>query len=148
MPQSIRRFDLTSTFDVVQARQCAREMARDLGFGLTDQTRIATAVSDLARRALDSGVQGSVRFTVVTSGARRGLECTSVGGSKLGIASNPAQGGIFGGIERLVDEFETEPGIGEEVAVIMRKWLPQDLAEGLSKLGLASAPPVAPRASV
>ena len=40
---------IASEDDIVLARQRAREMARDLGFGLVDQSRIATAVSELAR---------------------------------------------------------------------------------------------------
>lgn len=48
--------------DVVIARQRARQAARLLGFGLQDQTRVATAVSELARRAYRAGEEGNVTF--------------------------------------------------------------------------------------
>ena len=125
---SMRRFELTNTLDVVEARQCAREMAHDLGFGLTDQTRFATAVSEIARRALDGGKFGTVRFAVVSKGGCRGLECTCVGGAVLRTPVNLATGGILGGVERLVDEYAVESGDGDDVAVVMRKWLHQEVA--------------------
>src|SRR3954463_5042362 len=37
--------------DVVEARQQAREIAAKLGFDANDQTRMATAVSEIARNA-------------------------------------------------------------------------------------------------
>ncbi len=122
MQADTRTFDLVNSFDVVQARQCAREMARDLGFGLTDQTRIATAVSEVARRVLDGRNRGSIRFAVVGSGPRRGLECVCLGGEELRAPPGPGSGGVIGGVERLVDDFAVEIGDGSEVAVVMRKW--------------------------
>ncbi len=38
--------------DIVILRSKAREMAAEIGFGLSDRTRVATAVSELARNAL------------------------------------------------------------------------------------------------
>jgi len=44
--------------DVVAARQAGREMARELGFGLADQTRLATAISELTSNVLRYAVEG------------------------------------------------------------------------------------------
>ncbi|MFH1532923.1 MAG: ATP-binding protein [Pseudomonadota bacterium] len=44
--------------DVVIARRAARDLARDAGLGIADQTRLATAVSELARNALQHGGGG------------------------------------------------------------------------------------------
>lgn len=49
---------LGRTEDIVRARQAGREMARTLGFGLADQTRLATAISEIARNALHYGGGG------------------------------------------------------------------------------------------
>ena len=35
--------------DIVAARQAGRELSRSLGFNIVDQTRITTAISELAR---------------------------------------------------------------------------------------------------
>ena len=37
---------------IIAARQTARELAKALGFGMVDQSRIATAVSELARNVV------------------------------------------------------------------------------------------------
>jgi serine/threonine-protein kinase RsbT len=118
-----REFDLLDNFDIVTARQCAREIARDLGFSLTDQARFATAVSEVARHALQK--RGSISFTIVESAGRRGIQCICRGcawptASDDRGPANPGSG-ILGGIERLLDEFVVRPE--GSPTVIMRKWL-------------------------
>ena len=53
--------------DVVSVRQRARRIAELLGFGTQDQTRIATAVSEIARNAVSYAGGGRAEF--VLSGA-------------------------------------------------------------------------------
>src|SRR5215813_7893687 len=48
--------------DVVVARQHARQIAGLLGFDAQDQTRIATAVSEIARNAFQYAGGGKVEF--------------------------------------------------------------------------------------
>ena len=50
--------ELKTEGDIVIARQAGREMARDLGFGSADQTRLATAISELTRNALHFANEG------------------------------------------------------------------------------------------
>src|SRR4051812_49335548 len=50
--------------DTVAARQRARQIAAALGFDITEQTRIATAVSEIARNAFAYAGGGRVEFTV------------------------------------------------------------------------------------
>lgn len=117
-----RTISLTDDYDVVLARQCAREIARDMGFGLTDQTRIATAVSEIARRALESRGKSHVHLSTLLVGTRRGIQCTCLGGMELKV---PAASGsrIPGGIERLMDDIEWTPQNEGQMSVVMRKWL-------------------------
>ena len=51
MSYSITSLSIEYEHDVVLARQRAREIAALLGFDNQDQTRVATAVSELARNA-------------------------------------------------------------------------------------------------
>ncbi len=53
-----KRVKLRQQSDIVAARQACREMARELGFGLADQTRLATALSELARNVLQYAGEG------------------------------------------------------------------------------------------
>jgi serine/threonine-protein kinase RsbT len=119
-----KSFDLHNNYDVVMARQHARELARNLGFGLTDQTRIATAVSEVARHALEH--QGSMSFVVVKQGERRGIECTCLGCAWHEAAPRGGPGNALGGLrglERLMDDFEVRREGPEPPTVVMRKWL-------------------------
>ena len=54
--------------DVVRARQAGREMARQLGFGSADQTRLATAISELTRNVVQHASHGTC--TVADSSER------------------------------------------------------------------------------
>jgi len=50
--------------DVVAARQRARQIAGVLGFDVQDQTRLATAVSEIARNAYNYADGGTVEFGI------------------------------------------------------------------------------------
>nr|WP_315392749.1 anti-sigma regulatory factor [uncultured Duganella sp.] len=54
----IERVRIDSSADIVAARGLARQIAGHIGFGLADQARLATAVSELARNALQYGGGG------------------------------------------------------------------------------------------
>ena len=56
--------ELRYEHDVVLARQRGRQIARLLGFDSQDQTRIATAVSELARNAFEYAGVGKVSFAI------------------------------------------------------------------------------------
>uniref|UniRef100_A0ACD5GXL4 Uncharacterized protein n=1 Tax=Desertifilum tharense IPPAS B-1220 TaxID=1781255 RepID=A0ACD5GXL4_9CYAN len=53
--------------DIVLTRQRARQIAQLLGFEAQDQTRIATAVSEIARNAFQYAQGGRVEFSVETA---------------------------------------------------------------------------------
>ena len=55
---------VTREHDVVLARQRARQVAAALGLDITEQTRIATAVSEIARNAYSYAGGGRVLFTI------------------------------------------------------------------------------------
>ena len=119
MIASAVHFDLLSYMDVVTARQQAREMARELGFGLTDQTRIATAVSEVAHQTLTQQGQARVYLSTLRNNARRGLECICQSAEWL----RASGGSVLAGVGRLMDECTLEARSDSEVAVVMRKWL-------------------------
>ena len=55
--------------DFLLARQRAKQLAAILGFEIQDQTRIATAVSEIARNAYEYGKGGRVEFFLAAAGA-------------------------------------------------------------------------------
>jgi signal transduction histidine kinase len=68
MSQVLLQFDIHGEPDVVRVRRRARELATLLGFDLQDQTRIATAASEVARNAFQYASGGKVTFSVDTEG--------------------------------------------------------------------------------
>ena len=64
---------LQSEQDVVHARQRARNLAGLLGFDRQDQTRIATAVSEIARNTVTYGGGGMLKFSIDGPPAQRRL---------------------------------------------------------------------------
>ena len=66
MTKLIYELDLRSDRDVVEARQRAREISGMLGFDRTEQVRLATATSEMARNAHRYAIGGKVRFSVET----------------------------------------------------------------------------------
>ena len=120
---------------IVAARQTARDVARKLGFGMVDQSRIATAVSELARNVVRYADQGrgeaivrevhapdhstGIEIIVRDNGpgivdVQRALQDGYTSGNGLGIG--------LPGARRLMDEFaiDSTPGVG--TAVTIRKW--------------------------
>src|SRR6266850_2963944 len=60
--QPILTLQIRFEHDVVLARQRARQISHFLGFDDREQTRIATAVSEIARNALGYAGGGSIQF--------------------------------------------------------------------------------------
>ena len=123
--------------DIVTARQRAREIARELGFGAVDQSRIATAVSELARNVIRyaSGAPGDVRIRALNgpSPERVGVEVivhdegpgipdvqTAL---REGYTSGVGLGMGLPGTRRLMDELSIDTAIGHGTTVTIRKWL-------------------------
>ena len=107
--------------DVVLARQRARLVAAAIGFDVQDQTRIATAVSEIARNTFEYGGGGRAEFRI-ESGTDRMLVVTILDKGK-GIAqlddvlngnyvSRTGMGLGIIGAKRLMDHFRIETSRG------------------------------------
>lgn len=119
--------------DIVIARQRAREEAKSLGFGLVDQSRIATAVSELTRNviryATDS--RGEMRLRALR-GQRIGLEIVVADKGpgipdvaqalREGYTSGTGLGMGLPGTRRLMDEMEIDSVVGQGTTITIRKW--------------------------
>ena len=121
--------------DVLRARQASREVGIALGFDEEDQTRIATAVSEIARNVLQhSGATGEVRLQDAVGDAGRGIVVV-VSDSGSGIADLDGalqdggsslvlrRGAGLPGSKRLMDEFQVDTAVGKGTTVRMVKWI-------------------------
>jgi serine/threonine-protein kinase RsbT len=120
---------------IVNARSQARSIARDLGFGMVDQSRIATAVSELTRNIVRyaSGGRGEVVIREVAGPAEQpGVEIVvSDEGPGIadiefamreGVSTSTGLGMGLPGTRRLMDEMKIESGAGRGTVITIRKW--------------------------
>src|SRR5512145_2801535 len=121
--------------DVVFTRQRARQIAQLLGFDAQDQTRIATAVSEIARNALSYAGGGQVEFHLEGQ-TRPQLLQVSVSDQGPGIPNlqeilagqyqSPTGLGLgLRGAERLMDQVHITSTPGQGTTVRLQKLLPR-----------------------
>lgn len=130
---SILSVELRLEHHLVLARQRARQIAGLLAFDSQEQTRIATAVSEVARNALRYAGGGRVQFDVRTGSAP--LFLITVRDQGPGIidlqavldgryASTTGMGLGLAGSRRLMDYFRIESAPGKGTTVELGKLLP------------------------
>ena len=118
--------------DVLTARQSGRDMAKALGFGSADQTRLATAISELGRNIIkyaekgkitvqDESDQAMIRLKVIVEDngpgipdIQKALQDGYTTGRSLGVG--------LPGTKRLVHEFDivSRPGYTRVTVGIVR----------------------------
>jgi signal transduction histidine kinase/CheY-like chemotaxis protein len=119
--------------DVVTARQRAAHLAQALGFDLSEQTRIATAVSEIVRNAFRYASLGLVEYSVdLESRPQRLLVRVADHGPGIAALTDVLAGryrsetgmGIgIQGARRLMDRFSIESS-PEGTTVVLEKFLP------------------------
>jgi serine/threonine-protein kinase RsbT len=129
-----RSIALEDEHDIVVARNEARRFAASVGFGLVEQTRLATVASELARNVVKYAKRGRMIAQPVESAAgRRGLrlifEDTGPGipditaAMRDGFSTGRGLGKGLPGAKRLVHEFEIESEVGRGTKVSIVRWL-------------------------
>ena len=131
--ESIRHIAIQSDLDIVTARVEGRNLAREMGFDIIDQARIATAISELTRNVVRYAKEGTLILKRLEGDRRCGLEilCKDRGPGIEDIQqvmqdSYSSQRGLSVGLpgtRRLMDEFEIQSTLGQGTTVITRKWL-------------------------
>lgn len=129
----LKRLDIRQEADIVTARHVGRDLSRELGFGLADQTRLATSISEMVRNVIEYAGTGMIAFEEITRGGRRGLEVVvqdngpGIEDIELamseGYSSAPHSLGLgLPAAKRLVHEFEIKSRPGAGTTVIIRMW--------------------------
>ena len=131
---------IKSEDDLITTRKRVREIAADVGFDLTDTTRLVTAASELARNILQHAGQGSM---LCSHHQRAGANGVQIRGVELVFADEgpgiadvdmamqpgfstsaiPSLGLGLPGVKRLVDEMDVTSQPGKGTTVKVRKWL-------------------------
>ena len=126
------RVMVTLDADVVTARQQGRDIAARAGFTTTDQTLIATAISEIARNIVKFARRGEILIRLVDEPGRRGLTVVARdAGPGIGDISAALRDGVSSyrglglglpGARRLMEEFDVVSEVGKGTTVTMAKW--------------------------
>lgn len=117
-----KKIEILTEQDIIAARSAGRDMARDLGFGSADQTRLATAISELTRNIIQYAGKGTctlsdisneraITILVVAEDSGPGIEDIEQA-MEFGFSTSKGLGAGLPGTKRLVSKFEigSEPG--------------------------------------
>lgn len=125
--------EIKNEADIIKARVRAKATAEALGFNYMDQTRIATAVSELTRNVYQYAGEGIMTLKPMDRQGRKGIEIIvedhgpGVEKLELALKGGHSTGGGLGmglsGSKRLMDEFDIKTKSGEGTVVTIRKWL-------------------------
>ena len=124
---------ISSSSDVVLARQKVRQWAAEMKFSLVEQTKLVTAASELARNTLDHGKGGQMVMELIEDTGRQGLKLVFEdrgpgipdiqAALRDGFSTGSGMGLGLGGSKRLVSDFEivSKPGEGTRITAIRWK---------------------------
>lgn len=136
MTQRILTAVISNELDVVGARQRARQIAALCGFGVQDQVRIATAVSELARNVWNYAGSGKIHFAIEGSTAPQvfaiRIEDRGPGIARLDrilagqYESQTGMGLGILGARRLMDRFHIESRPGKGTEITLQKFFPRE----------------------
>jgi serine/threonine-protein kinase RsbT len=128
--------DVNNPDDIVIARQAGHELARQLGFSLTDVTMIATAISEIARNITSYAERGEVRVGVQYRDGRKALvvraedDGPGIADVERALEDGYSTGRGLGlglpGARRLMDRLIVDSAPGKGTVVEMWKWIPPD----------------------
>lgn len=123
---------IETEYDIVKVRQLVRYYAKGLNMGITDQTRITTAISELLRNMYNYAGGGEVLAETGIIDEKETLIITCIdhgpGIKDLelamsdGYTSGKGMGYGLPGAKRLVDRFEIQSEINEGTIVRVMKW--------------------------
>jgi len=127
------RLEIKTDNDIINSRSEVKNVAKEIGFGVVDQTKIATAISELTRNVVKYADEGALTINRIKEGGRSGIEiiCEDQGPGiedvelalKEGYSTTKGLGMGLSGARKLMDEFAIDSGPGKGTRVIVRKWL-------------------------
>ncbi|MEH6443101.1 MAG: anti-sigma regulatory factor [Oceanospirillaceae bacterium] len=131
--QKVITFQIDDEVDVAYAALGAREYAKIIGFNITSQFMISTAVSELARNIYVYAKKGTILLKIQEKELRKGIQIIAddegpgIIDVEQALKDNFSTGGTMGvglpGTKRLMDEFEIKTYLGKGTMITVVKWL-------------------------
>jgi serine/threonine-protein kinase RsbT len=123
---------INSENDIVIARREVREVAAQIGFSVTDTTRIVTAASELARNIFKYAGHGVMHWRRIEKENSSGLELQFVDNGpgiadislamQEGYSTSKGLGLGLPGVKRLMDEMDIQSTGGKGTTITLKKW--------------------------
>lgn len=123
---------ISSSSDIITARQQGRDLARELGFAEPEAVLIATAISELARNIVVYANSGVLELTRREMRGHRGLtivardDGSGIRNLERVLAGGYSTSGGLGlgipGVRKIMDEFAVDTGIGRGTEITVTKW--------------------------
>jgi serine/threonine-protein kinase RsbT len=127
------RVTIHSDADIIAARRMGRELAEGVGFGGSELTVIATAISEIARNIIEYAGSGEIILRQAQQGAKRGILVIAKDrgpgipdielAMQDGYSTSKGIGLGLPGARRLMDEFDVDSAVGKGTTVTMKKWV-------------------------
>lgn len=118
--------------DIVAVRKIVKDYAINLKFSATNQAKIITAASEIARNVFKYGGGGHFTISLVEEGIRQGLQLIfedsgpGIADIELamqdGFTTGKGLGLGLSGSKRLVDKFDIKSAKGEGTVITLIKW--------------------------
>jgi len=127
--------EISSYEDIILARQKVKLLMEEMGFSILAQTRIVTAVSELARNIVIHAGSGKMSVCEVsktnkTGGLRCVFEDEGPGikdiekAMQAGFSTSNSLGLGLSGAKKLSNEFHIESVLGKGTTIAIIEWLP------------------------
>ncbi len=127
------RVPISSTRDVMAARDAGRVLGTEMGFVPIDLTMIVTAISELARNIVQYAGSGEIIIRELRGKGGRGLAIVAkdqgpgIPNLDLALQEGFSTSGGLGlglpGVRRLMDTFQIETQAGHGTTITAKKWL-------------------------
>lgn len=125
--------NIRKELDIVGARQLGREITKQVGFGIVDQARVTTAVSELARNIYLYTDYGEICCEAIENMGKKGIRVISKDEGhgiddvatvmQDGYSTSGGLGAGLPGVKRLMDEFDIQTEVGKGTVITTVKWL-------------------------
>jgi serine/threonine-protein kinase RsbT len=127
------RVEISSSIDIITARQQGRAMAMELGFTGSDVTLVAAAISEVTRNIVDYAQRGEIVLEPIQRNGQAGILIIArdqgpgivdvAKAMQYGYSTRKGLGVGLPGAKWLMDEFDIVSKVGKGTTVSMKKWV-------------------------
>lgn len=118
--------------DIARARKTGRDLVQALQFQPVNQTRVVTAISELARNIYRYGEKGRIKLEVIDQQQKNGIKIIAQDDGPgiedinkaltSGFSTSGSLGAGIPGVKNMMDEFEIDSSADKGTTVIAAKW--------------------------